>query len=469
MSEDRFLRDGRRQFLRTFGGLGIATTFDAFLGRVAFGHASYTVPGYGQLNPVSDQTTGLNLLCLPDGFRYLSFGWTGDQMSDGTITPGAHDGMGIINEADGIITIVRNHELKRRHGRFGTASIQFDPKGGGGCANLTFNSDSGEWLTSRPSLAGTVKNCAGGPTPWGTWLSCEESVLGPGSIEGDEVFDFEKEHGWIFEVSADGNSTPVPLKAMGRFVHEAVAVDPDTGIVYETEDRGYAGFYRFTPNRPGQLASGGQLQMLKVNGHDDLRKGLLVGQEFDVTWVDIEDVERAHSPNSPVGKNVDGDEHGVFMQGKTQGATTFARLEGCWYGNNLIYLDSTSGGDRGLGQIWQYDPRNERLKLIFESPDRNVLDSPDNMTVSPRGGVVLCEDGDVVPQRIHGLTPEGQLFTFARNNVVLRGEHNGIKGDFRDQEWAGSTFSSDGKWLFVNIQTPGITFAITGPWGEGLL
>ncbi len=469
MSDKQPASKGRRQFLTAVGGLGVATAFGTFLGRAGFGPASYTIPGYGKLRPVSDETTGLELLCLPEGFRYRSFGWTGDRMTDGTTTPGAHDGMGIIKEDDGIITIVRNHELQRRTGTFGTSDIQFDAKGGGGCTNLTFNSRTGEWLGSRPSLAGTVKNCAGGPTPWGTWLSCEESVLGPGSVAGGEVFDFQKDHGWIFEVPADGDDTPIPLKAMGRFVHEAIAVDPDTGIVYETEDRVYAGFYRFTPHKPGQLAAGGQLQMLKAVGRDDLRKGLTVGMEFDVAWVDIEDVERAHSPDSPDDENADGDEHGVFMQGKAQGATTFARLEGCWYGNNLIYLDSTTGGDRELGQIWQYDPRNERLKLIFESPHKDVLDSPDNITVSPRGGVVLCEDGDVLPQRIHGLTPEGQLFTFAKNNVVLRGEHNGIEGDFRDQEYAGSTFSSDGKWLFVNIQNPGITFAITGPWGNGLL
>ena len=157
------------------------------------------------------------------------------------------------------------------------------------------------------------------------------------------------------------------------------------------------------------------------------------------------------------------------MQGKDQGAVTFARLEGCWHGNGLIYLDSTSGGDKELGQIWQYSPKDERLKLIFESPSTDVLDSPDNLTVSPRGGLVLCEDGDVVPHRIHGLTPDGQLFTFAENNAVLNGEKNRFHGDYRGEEWAGATFSRDGRWFFVNIQTPGITFAITGPWGEGLL
>ena len=258
---------------------------------------------------------------------------------------------------------------------------------------------------------------------------------------------------------------------MGRFKHEAVAVDPNTGIVYETEDQGTAGFYRFLPNRPQNLSAGGKLQMLKIPGHDDVRTGVAVGQEFDVEWVAIDDVECGHTKES-VGKdpqNPCGDGLGVFKQGKAQHATTFARLEGCWFGNELVYLDSTSGGDKGLGQIWQYDPRQEKLKLIFESPSADVLDSPDNLTVSPRGGIVLCEDGDAVPHRIHGLTPDGKLFSFAANNVVLNGERQNLRGDFRNQEWAGATFSPDGQWLFVNIQTPGITFAITGPWGDGLL
>ncbi len=459
----------RRTFLYAMGSLGVAGTLGEFLKRAAYGKADCVISGYGSLQPVRDETTGLALLRLPTGFRYRSFGWTGDAMADGTITPGAHDGMGIIAEENGLITLCRNHELKAKAGPFGTDEIRYDPEGGGGCALLTFDSKQGEWRGAKPALAGTVKNCAGGPTPWGSWLSCEETVLGPGGVDDDERFDFQREHGWIFEVSADGGKPPVPLKAMGRFVHEAVAVDPATGYVYETEDRGTAGFYRFIPNEAGTLAAGGQLQMLKVPGVGDLRRGIQLGQKFDVEWVDIEDVERAHSPEGKGDENPAGDELGVFMQGKAQGAATFARLEGCWWGNGLVYLVSTSGGDKGHGQVWQYDPRNNVLQLIFESPDARVADSPDNICVSPRGGLVLCEDGDVKPQHLRGMTPDGRIFPFAANNVVLRGEHNNIQGDYRAEEWAGATFSKDGKWLFVNIQDPGITFAITGPWGTGLL
>ncbi len=119
--------------------------------------------------------------------------------------------------------------------------------------------------------------------------------------------------------------------------------------------------------------------------------------------------------------------------------------------------------------MWEYDPRNERLRLVFESPDKKILDKPDNITVSPRGGIVLCEDGDFIPQRLQGLTPDGRIFPLAANNVRLSGEKNGLRGDFREQEWAGVCFSPDGEWLFANIQEPGITFAITGPWEKNFI
>lgn len=459
----------RRAFLSDICTAGIGAAFGSFFNRLSVAGTTHRIAGYGNLSPVADETTGIKLLALPEGFRYLSFGWTHDPMADGMATPAAHDGMGVVSSEGGILTLVRNHEISEASGPFGKNSLPFDPKGGGGCVNLRFDSVKGEWLDSTVSLTGTVKNCAGGETPWGTWLTCEETVIGPGGRDDGALMGFEKSHGWIFEVDGSASVAPVPLKAMGRFKHEAVAVDSVTGIVYETEDQGRAGFYRFLPKTRGVLKNGGRLQMMKVAGADDLRRGIEVGQTFDVSWVDIEEPDRAHSPNGIAASGEDGDELGVFVQGKEQGAATFARLEGCFYRSDMVYLDSTNGGDQGVGQIWQYDPRNEQLKLIFESPSPEVLDSPDNLTVSPRGGIVLCEDGDVLPHRVHGLTPDGRIFSFCENRVVLAGEKNGFSGNFQNQEWAGATFSPDGKWLFVNIQTPGFTVAITGPWGQGLL
>ncbi|MDB4680048.1 PhoX family protein [Planctomycetaceae bacterium] len=450
----------RRSFLKmTAFSLGCGSLTNAFQQLSAESKFDSQALSYGPLSAVEDQTTGLPLLELPEGFRYSTFCWSRDEMSDGTITPGAHDGMGVIQEDCGILTLCRNHELSGSTTAFGPSAIQYDQTMGGGCSMLQFDAGQGVWLNARPALSGTVRNCAGGPTPWNSWLSCEETVDGP----VDESDSDELTHGWIFEVPAEGVANALPLKDMGRFVHEAIAVDPDTGIVYETEDRGTAGLYRFLPNTSGKLTDGGELQMLQVKGQLDLRKSDLVGVKHDCQWVTIEDPHRAHADSEKQ------DQLGCYTQGKAKGATTFARLEGCWYGNGLIYFDSTSGGPKSAGQIWQYNPKEEQLMLLFASPSNKVLDQPDNLAVSPRGGIVLCEDGRETPQRLHGLTPDGKLFTFARNNVQLQGERNGFKGDFRGSEWAGSTFSPDGKWLFVNLQTPGITFAITGPWGSGLL
>jgi secreted PhoX family phosphatase len=460
----------RRDFLQTVGRFGLAASLGMLQRRIAHGGTGTRAIGYGPLRPTRDEVTGLHLLQLPDGFRYRSFGWTGDLMDDGWSTPAAHDGMGVVREDDaGVLTIIRNHELTTLATPFGDTREKYDAAAGGGCTRLKFDGRRGVWLKAEACLSGTAKNCAGGPTPWGTWLSCEETVLGPGDVEDGERLGFVRDHGWVFEVPADGPARPAPIRGMGRFVHEAVAVDSRTGIVYLTEDAGNAGFYRFTPSVSQNLHAGGRLQMMKLAKTEDVRRGLQHGARFDVSWVDIEDPERPHSPGSRGSDNSAGDEMGVFMQGKQQGAVTFARLEGCWYANGLVYLDSTTGGDQQAGQIWQYDPTNEVLTLLFESPSRRVLDQPDNLAVSPRGGLIICEDGEQLPQRMHGMTPQGQLFPFAANNVVLNGERNNITGDFRADEWAGATFSPDGQWLFVNLQTPGITLAITGPWGDGLL
>ena len=248
---------------------------------------------------------------------------------------------------------------------------------------------------------------------------------------------------------------------MGRFSHEAVAVDPATGFVYETEDAGSnSGFYRFRPNSRLSLLHGGRLQMLGIDGMPqyDTRTNQ-TGDWLPATWVDIDDAD----------PDLEGGSLSVFMQGFTAGGARFGRLEGAWYGQNRVYFVSTSGGNAGQGQIFEYDPRRDRLRLVFESPSADVLNAPDNLCVSPRGGLVLCEDGSGT-EYVHGLTTEGVIFKFAQNNVDLRSTPvNGFAADYRGSEFAGACYSPDGEWLFVNVQSPGITFAITGPWLEGAL
>ncbi|GAB4452395.1 MAG: DUF839 domain-containing protein [Armatimonadaceae bacterium] len=446
----------RRSFLNSTLATGALFGLEGLLTRGASAMTARSRPdapgGYGPLQPVKATNTGEYVLALPAGFSYTVFGKTGSMMSDGNTTPQAHDGMAAFSAPGGKIRLVRNHEIKGKPGvGFLGAPGGYDPTAPGGCTTLIVDPKTRTMEKDFLSLAGTSTNCAGGPTPWGSWISCEETTIGPKA-------GFAKDHGYCFEVAsrADGKmSDPVPLKAMGRFVHEAVAVDPRSGIVYLTEDRGTAGFYRFIPKKKGKLAEGGRLQIAAVKDRKnfDTRSGQKPGATYTLVWVDIEDADPKNAEDEPMA---------VYNEGQAKGAATFARLEGCWYGQGSIFIDATNGGDKQLGQIFQYTPQGDaegKLTLLFESPDPQVLAMPDNLCVSPRGGLVLCEDSDETNQYVRGLTMKGELFDLIRN--ILPG--------YETQEFAGATFSPDGQTLFVNVQTPGITCAIWGPWDKGAL
>ena len=461
-------RKNRRQFLSdnfaAATSFGVGAAFLSMSEKIALGDAPQR---HSDLQPVRDETTGLPLLRLPEGFRYKTFGWTGELMTDGTPTPSSHDGMAVIRADGDRLTLCRNHEVSGHGPHIPTTAAVYDRRAMGGVTRLIFNTKTETFDGSEVVLSGTSRNCAGGVTPWGSWLTAEETVLGPNDKDEEDVLHlFEQTHGWIFEVPANGTSDAKPIKDMGRFVHEAIAIDRKTGIVYLTEDRETSSFYRFTPNVRDQLAEGGKLEVMEVIGQPDLRGGFINGNRFDVKWHRIDNPTLAHTPGT-------NDKLGVYKQGKAKGGSTFARLEGCWFGNDVVYFDATSGGAAKAGQIWQFDPRSQTVRLLFESPSKPILNMPDNLAVSPRGGLILCEDNDYgpneYPQCIFGLSQLGHIELFAENNVVLNGEHNQITGDFRAKEWAGATFSPDGEWLFVNIQTPGFTCAITGPWKETIL
>jgi secreted PhoX family phosphatase len=449
----------RRVFLRgaaVAAGAAAFGSFDSLAARTARAAVAKLPfsPDYGPLVAVRDRTTGLELLRLPRGFEYLSYSWRGDAINDGLATPSAHDGMAAFRTGRDVVTLVRNHEQGSFSGKF--TDPAYDPDANGGTTNLVFDLQRGKFLESRASLSGTIRNCAGGPTPWGTWLTCEETtVINPST---------GVRHGYILEVPATGPANPAPMKAMGRFSHEAVAVDPATGWVYETEDANPSGLYRFTPAAPGDLAAGGTLEMLAIGdgGSYDTRTDATATTYDSTSWVAIDEPDPG--PGQP----------STVQQGIAKGGAVFARLEGASYLDGKIYIVSTSGGPVGQGQIFEYEPASGAFRVLYASPAPDILNNPDNITVSPRGGIVLCEDGSGL-EYLHGLTPDGEIFRFAENNVVV--PPGGIPGkpaiapaDYRGSEWAGATFDPmNGNWLFVNIQTPGITFAITGPWRNGAL
>lgn len=410
-------------------------------------------------------------LSLPKGFTARIISNKGDLMNDGLLMPGMYDGMGSFSHA-GKTILIRNHENSPGAdllGPFGKGNellhkINKDKiydfgKGEdtcvGGTTTLVYNEKTQKVESQYLSLIGTVRNCAGGITPWKSWITCEESSL----KTGNEGSGLEKDHGFNFEVPATdkiGIADPHPIKAMGRFTHEAVTVQPKTGIVYQTEDEGDSLFYRYLPNVYGKLHEGGKLQCLAIKEWEsaDTRNYEALTTErfpekksFEVRWIDLDDVEAP-----------DGD---LRLRGFKLGAARFSRGEGIWYGKNELFFACTDGGKSRNGQIFKYTPSKfegqpgekdapATLELFLEPNNIETFQNCDNLTIAPWGDVIICEDKK--DPRIIGITPQGKTYVIAKNI------------GYRSSEFAGPVFSPSGNTLFINIQSPGLTLAITGPW-----
>ncbi|WP_438041174.1 alkaline phosphatase PhoX [Sorangium sp. So ce128] len=420
----------RRSFLRV-GGAAAATLTLPF--SLIFSRRTQAAGRFGPLVP-----DPAGILDLPAGFTYRVLERAGGEMDDGYRVPGRPDGMGCFPGADGTVVLLRNHENSPadkgigpyRSGQ-GAPAEAYDAASMGGVTRLVLDAATFERRSSNLVLAGTNRNCAGGPSPWG-WLSCEENV--------------DARHGYVFVCAATASRVEAPrrLTGYGRFHHEAAVVDPTTRIAYLTEDRPDGCFYRFKPADPAAPFEGKLQALCVVGARNAETSGWELEEPREIAWVDIDEPD----PRDDT----------VRTEARTKGAAIFRRGEGVCLSQGVVYICATIGGPAGAGQIFQLVPQGDggTLGVVAQSTDTNELDAPDNITIAPWGELFMAEDG-YRGNYLRGVTLDGQIFDFARNARSMR-------------ELSGVCFSPDGKALFVNMQEDGLTLAVMGPFpGAGAL
>jgi secreted PhoX family phosphatase len=396
----------RREFLQaSVVGTG-ALAFGSAFWRDALAEPATEAPGpYGPLQPAD-----ANGIMLPEGFssRVIAQG--------GQLVPGTSyewhifsDGQATYSTEDGGFILVSNSENPPDLGVNAPGSP-------GGASAIRFAAD-GSITDAYRILSGTRVNCAGGATPWGTWLSCEEHSTGQ-----------------VWECDPTGQATAVARPAMGIFDHEAVAVDPDGRRIYLSEDNGSGGFYRFTPETYPDL-SAGTLEVAKV------------GEDGVAEWARVPDPSGESAPTRE----------------QVEGMTEFKRGEGIWFDAGTVYLCTTSDH-----KIHTYDTRTRRMDVLYDAAafENPPLTNVDNVTVSRSGDLFVCEDtgnSDDPGFDIGLITPDREVSRFLK---VTGSQHQGAGGDARS-ELAGVVFDPSGDRLFFASQrgfVTGVIYEITGPF-----
>jgi secreted PhoX family phosphatase len=440
----------RRDLLKSSALAGAGLFMAGYVDGLRFAlPASATLDGYGPLQP-----DPVGLLDLPSGFSYEIVTQAGRPLAGQAsgVVPGRPDGTASFAGPKGSVYLVNNHEQSTGAAFPAVAApeLTYDSGAQGGTTTLRVD-DHNDLISEYVSLAGTYNNCAGGATPWGTWLTCEETEV---RANGTTLL---RDHGFVFEVSPtdpSANQTPTPLTALGRFAHEAVVVDPIRGHLYLTEDASNPNglLYRFTPttlpNALHTLRNGGLLEAMWSPGNPDLSVFSQLGTTLPVQWKAVPDPLAAATSTR---KQFAGD------------ITRSRKFEGMWWGNDRAYIVcsfarlSDGSAAQHDGQVWSYSPAASTLTLeayfpVNPDPSGSTADQPDgpdNITVNPWGGLVIAEDGEGTQHLVSIV--DGAPFLLARNAVS-------------GSEFTGVNFSPDRKTLFANIQDEGYVFAITGPF-----